>query len=152
VHLERLVKNGFIREVVRGWYISTPHNERQGDSTSWFTSFWGFCSRYLEDRYGENYCISAEQSLVIHAGNHSVPHQLIIRSPKGNNMPTKLLYKTSLFVMKSNLLKKAEIEVKHGVRLVNLPSAIVHCPASMFQTNATDVRAALLIIQEVYKF
>jgi hypothetical protein len=148
VHLERLVKNGFIREVVRGWYISTPHNERQGDSTSWFTSFWGFCSRYLEDRYGENYCISAEQSLVIHAGNHSVPHQLLIRSPKGNNMPTKLLYKTSLFVMKSNLLKKAEIEVKHGVRLVNLPSAIVHCPASMFQTNATDVRAALLIIQD----
>jgi hypothetical protein len=59
VHRERLVEHGFIREVVRGWYIPTPHDEPQGDSTSWFTSFWGFCSRYLEDRYGEDYCISA---------------------------------------------------------------------------------------------
>lgn len=148
VHRERLVKHGFIREVVRGWYIAAPHDEQQGDSTSWFTSFWGFCSRYLEDRYGEDYCVSAEQSLMIHAGNRSVPHQLIIRSPKGNNMPTKLLFNTSLFVMKSTLPNKAEIEVKEGVRLVNLPSAIVHCPISMFQTNATDVRTALLLIQD----
>ncbi|MBK7427975.1 MAG: Fic family protein [Saprospiraceae bacterium] len=148
VHRERLVEHGFIREVVRGWYISSPPDERQGDSTSWYTSFWGFCSRHLEDRYGEDYCISAEQSLVIHAGNHSVPHQLIIRAPKGNNMPTNLLFNTSLFVMKSTLPNKAEIEVKEGVRMVNLPSAIVHCPASMFQTNATDVRTALLLIQD----
>lgn len=148
VHRERLVEHGFIREVVRGWYISSPPDERQGDSTSWYTSFWGFCSRYLEDRYGEDYCISAEQSLVIHAGNHSVPHQLIIRAPKGNNMPTNLLFNTSLFVMKSTLPNKAEIEVKERVRMVNLPSAIVHCPASMFQTNATDVRTALLLIQD----
>ncbi|MEX1000876.1 MAG: Fic family protein [Crocinitomicaceae bacterium] len=148
VHRERLIDHGFIREVVRGWYIAAPHDEGQGDSTSWFTSFWEFCSRYLEDRYGEDYCVSAEQSLVIYAGNHSVPHQLIIRSPKGNNMPTNLLFNTSLFVMKSTLPNKAEIEVKEGVRLVNLPSAIVHCPASMFQTNATDVRTALLRIQD----
>ena len=147
-HRERLVKHGFIREVVRGWYIAAPHDERQGDSTSWFTSFWGFCSRYLDDRYGKDYCVSAEQSLMIHAGNHSVPHQLIIRSPKGNNMPTNLLFNTSLFVMKSTLPNKAEIEVKEGVRLVNLPSAIVHSPISMFQTNATDVRTALLLIQD----
>lgn len=148
VHRERLVRRGFIREVVRGWYIAAPHDEQQGDSTSWFTSFWGFCSRYLEDRYGEDYCVSAEQSLMMHAGNCSVPHQLIIRSPKGNNMPTKLLFNTSLFVMKSTLPNKAEIEVKEGVRLVSLPSAIVHCPISMFQTNATDVRTALLLIQD----
>lgn len=148
VHRERLINHGFIREVVRGWYIAASHDERQGDSTSWFTSFWGFCSRYLEDRYGEDYCISAEQSLVIHAGNHSVPHQLIIRSPKGNNMPTKLLFNTSLFVMKSTLPNKAEIEVKEGIHMVNLPSAIIHCSASVFQTNATDVRTALLLIQD----
>jgi hypothetical protein len=148
VHRERLINHGFIREVVRGWYISAPPDEPQGDSTSWYTSFWGFCSRYLEDRYGKNYCISAEQSLMIHAGNYSVPHQLIIRSPKGNNMPTSLLFNTSLFVMKSTLSNRAEVELKEGIRIVNLPSAIVHCSASMFQTNATDVRSALLLIQD----
>lgn len=148
VHRERLIENGFIREVVRGWYISAPYDEQLGDSSSWFTSFWGFCSRYLEDRYGKDYCISAEQSLAIHAGNHTVPHQLIIRSPKGNNLPTQLLFNTSLFVMKSNLPNKAVIEKKEGVLMVNLPSAIVHCPATMFQTHATDIRTALLQIQD----
>jgi len=56
-HRERLLNKGFIREVVRGWYISAPPDERLGDSTSWFTSFWSFCARYLEDRFSENYCV-----------------------------------------------------------------------------------------------
>lgn len=148
VHRERLLDNGFIREVIRGWYISAPHDEQQGDSTSWFTSFWGFCSKYLNDRYGEDYCISAEQSLLFHAGNNSVPHQLIIRSTKGNNTATNLLFNTSLFVMKSTLPEKAEIEVKEGVRMVNLPHAIIHCQPALFNTNATDVRTALLLIRD----
>lgn len=148
VHRERLVANGFLREVIRGWYTVAPHDEQQGDSTSWFTSFWGFCSRYLEDRYGKDYCISAEQSLLIHAGNTSVPHQLIIRSTKGNNMPVELLFKTSLFVMKSTLPNKVEIEIKEGVRMVNLPSAIIHSQLSLFRTNSTDIRTALLLIRD----
>ncbi|MBW6480904.1 MAG: hypothetical protein K0B37_15850, partial [Bacteroidales bacterium] len=74
-------------------------------------SFWGFCARYLNDRYGENYCISAEQSLLLHTGDHTVPRQLIVRSTKGNNLPTNLLFNTSLFVMKSTLPQKAEIEI-----------------------------------------
>lgn len=148
VHRERLINHGFIKEIVRGWYISIPHDEQQGDSTSWFTSFWGFCSRYLKDRYGEDYCISAEHSLAIHAGNNAVPRQLIIRSSKGNNRSTNLLFNTSLFVMNSTLPNKAEIEVKEGVRMVNLPSAIVHCPPTMFQTKTTDVRTALLLIHD----
>ncbi len=148
VHRERLVSNGFLREVLRGWYISAPHDEQAGDSTSWFTSYWGFCSRYLEARYGEDYCLSAEQSLLIHAGNTSVPHQLIVRSAKGNNLPTNLLFGSSLFVMKSTLPDKAEIEVREGMRIVNLPSSIIHSQASLFRTNGTDARAALLLIRD----
>lgn len=147
-HRERLVSNGFIREVIRGWFITAPHDEQQGDSTSWFTSFWGFCSNYLEDRYGEDYCISAEQSLLIHAGNTSVPHQLIVRSSKGNNLPVELLFNTSLFVIKSNLPDNENVEIKEGVRMFRLPAAIVQSQASLFQTNETDARAALMLIRD----
>lgn len=147
-HRERLLNNGFIREVVRGWYISSPHDERLGNSTSWFTSFWGFCARYLEDRYSEDYCLSAEQSLMLHAGNLAVPNQLIVRSSNGNNTPTNLLFNTSLFVMKSSLPDRAEIELKNGLRIVNLPFSIIHCTPSLFKTNATDVRTALLLIRD----
>ncbi len=148
VHRERLMKNGFIREVLKGWYISAPHDEQQGDSTSWYVSFWRFCSRYLEERYGNDYCVSAEQSLILHASNNSVPNQLIIRSTKGNNLPTDLLFGTSIFVMKSPLPDKAEIEDWNGVRIVNLPSSIVHCTPSFFSKQSTDIRTAMMIIKD----
>ncbi len=148
VHRERLVGNGFIREVLKGWYISTSNKEQLGDSTSWYVSFWRFCARYLEDRYGDDYCISAEQSLMLHAGNNSVPKQLIIRSTKGNNLPTGLLFGTSIFVMKSPLPDKTEFEEWNGVRMVNLPSSIVHCASSFFSNQSTDGRTALMMIKD----
>lgn len=148
VHRERLVKNAFIREVVKGWYIAAPHDGQKGDSTSWFSSFWGFCARYLEDRYGDDYCISAEQSLMLHAGNNSVPTQLIIRSSKGNNLPTSLLFGTSLFVMKSTLPNVAEIEMLNGVRTVNLASSIVHSTPSVFTKQPIEARTALMMIKD----
>lgn len=148
VHRERLVANGFIKEVIKGWYIASPHNEQQGDSTSWFTSFWEFCSRYLEDRYGEDYCVSAEQSLMLHSGNTVVPTQLIIRSTKGNNSQTSLLFGTSIFVMKSSLPVVAEIEVKNGIRMVNLASSIIYSTPSIFTGQSIDSRTALMMIQD----
>ncbi len=148
VYRERLVENGFIRKVLKGWYISAPYGEHKGDSTSWYVSFWGFCARYLENRYGDDYCISAEQSLMLHAGNNSVPRQLIIRSTKGNNLPTGLLFGTSIFIMKSPLPDKAAIEHWNGVRMVNLPSSIVHCASSFFSKQSTDGRTALMMIKD----
>ena len=148
VHRERLIVHGFIREVLKGWYIATPHEERAGDSTTWYISFWGFCSRYLEDRYGEDYCISAEQSLLFHAGNEAVPKQLIIRSTTGNNLPTDLLHGTSIFVMKSPLPNKATIETWQGLRIVNLYSSLVHCTPSFFSRHPIDARTALSMVKD----
>jgi len=148
VHRERLIHNGFIKEVVKGWYISTPYDEQQGDSTSWVTSFWEFCARYLEDRYGEDYCISAEQSLMLHSGNTVVPTQLIIRSTIGNNSKTPLLFGTSIFSMKSPLPDVAEIEIKNGIRMVSLASSIIYSTPSIFTRQPIDARTALMMIKD----
>lgn len=146
MHRERLLKNGFIREVIKGWYLAIPANEQQGDSTSWYASYWHFCAGYLADRYGDAYCISAEQSLKIHAGNRTVPQQLIIRSVKGPNGITSLSYNTTLFTMKSTLPATAEIQMIDGVRLLTLPSSLINCSPNMFIKNAIDVRTALTLI------
>ncbi len=51
-HRERLSKNGFLQEVMKGWYIpASPHEER-GETTSWYASFWDFCASYLSERFG----------------------------------------------------------------------------------------------------
>jgi len=148
VHKERLLEQGFIREVFKGWYISVPPDEKKGDSTSWYTSYWDFCSRYLQDRYGEDYCVSADQSLLIHTGNDAVPHQLIIRSTKGNNGLTALLFSTTLFTMKSPLSPLETVEIHKGLRVLNLPSAIVYCSPSLFISNSIAVRTAYSLITD----
>ena len=148
VHRERLLKNKFLREVMKGWYLSVPSDEQQGDSTSWYASYWPFCSEYLNDRYGDSYCISAEQSLQIHSGNWTVPQQLIIRSSEGPNGNTPLLFNTSLFTMKSSLPNAAEIKEIEGVRMLTLPSSLIHCSPAMFKKNPTDTRTALAMIRD----
>lgn len=145
---ERLLEHGFIKEVMQGWYIIVPPDEQKGDSTSWYASYWSFCARYLENRFGQDYCISAEQSLQIHAGNTTVPQQLIIRTIKGTNAITPLIHGTSLFSMKSTLPNKAEIEIKDNIRTLNLASSLVNCTPTMFKQNSIEMRTALAMIQD----
>ena len=38
-HRERLVKSGFIKEVMKGWYIPARPEEPAGESTAWYASF-----------------------------------------------------------------------------------------------------------------
>lgn len=147
-HRERLTKNGFLREVAKGWYIAGNPNENFGDSTSWYTSYWQFCSRYLKDKYDDEYCISAEQSILIHSGHNTVPSQLIIRSPKAPNKNIPLLYNTSLFEMKSSLPNIAEIIEVNGIRILTLTSALINCSPTMFEKNPTDLRAVLALIPD----
>ena len=148
INRERLSDNGFIRQIIQGWYIIVPPDEQQGDSTSWYANYWNFCTRYLADRYGDSYCISAEQSLLLHAGNQTVPHQLIIRATNGTNSSTALPHGTSLFTMKSTLPEKAEIIEHEGVRMLTLASAFVNCSPTVFTGNTTDVRTALAMVPD----
>jgi hypothetical protein len=147
-HRDRLTANGFIREVIRGWYIAVNPEESKGNSTSWFTSYWAVCSRFLEDRYGEDYCVSAEQSLLLHSGNEVVPSQMIIRSIKGKNNSTPLLFNTSLFSMKSPLSELESVEVKNGLRILSLPASIIYSSPSIYVSNPIDVRTSLSMIND----
>ena len=74
-HRERLLKSGFLQEVMKGWYVSaSPHDDR-GETTAWYASFWDFCASYLTERFGDAWCIGPERSLSLHAGNRAVPPQ-----------------------------------------------------------------------------
>ncbi|HYM93164.1 MAG TPA: Fic family protein, partial [Chitinophagaceae bacterium] len=148
VHRERLLKNGYLKEVTKGWYIATPSHEHPGDSTSWYASYWHFCAAYLANRYGEDYFISPEQSLQIHTGNWTVPQQLIIRSIRNANHSTPLPYETSLWHWKSPIPKAAKFITLEGIRMFSLPSALVYSTPTVFIKNPTDVRIALSMIRD----
>ena len=146
-HKDRLLKNGFISEVYSGWFIISSPENKEGDSTSWYSSYWKFCAQYLNYKYKNQWCMSAEQSLMIHAGNWTVPNQLIIKSPKANNFKTDLPFDTSLFHMKSKLPLKSEVEVLYGLNVLSLSSALVNASSNTYLQNATDMRTALSLVK-----
>ncbi len=148
VHRERLLKRGFIREVIRGWYIPAMPDEKPGDSTSWYTSFWDFCAAYLSERFDKSWCLSPEQSLSLHIGDKTVPQQLLVRSPKGNNKPTAFLHNTSIFDVRLNMPDVEHIENLEGLNIYSLPSALIYCSANQFQIKPIRMRTALSMVTD----
>jgi hypothetical protein len=131
-NLPSLVKNGFLQEVMKGWYIPARPDEATGESTAWYASFWGFCAAYLKERFGANWSLSPEQSLLLHAGNMSVPRQLLVRSPMARNKITTLPHDTSLLDTRAALPEVGQIAEKDGLRLFSVPTGLVSCRSGFF--------------------
>lgn len=147
-HRERLIRTGFLQEIMKGWYIPCGVHETPGDSTAWYTSYWNFCSAYLNKRFKKEWCLSPEQSLSLHAGNWTVPQKLLVRSPKGNNKITPLPHKTSLLDARYVMPDLKEVEILNSMRVYSLPAALIHCSPKYFLQNPTDIRTTLSLIRD----
>lgn len=146
VHRQRLIKNGFLQEVMKGWYVSTRPDQPPGETTAWFSSFWFFVADYLSDRFGDEWCLSPEQSLSFQVGNRVVPVQLVVRSNKAKNNNTPLPHRTSILDVRLAMPPKQLIEQKDGINVYSLAAGVIFCSPSMFRQNPTDIRAALAAI------
>ncbi len=146
---ERLVRNGFLLPVMKGWYIAGSPEEGPGDSTTWYSSFWGFCTDYLRFRFDADWYLSPEQSLSLHAGNRSVPRQLLVRAPKGRNNVTILPHGTSVLEVRSTVPDIADIVELEGMRVFSLPAALVACSARFFGQSPVDARTTLALVHDV---
>jgi fido (protein-threonine AMPylation protein) len=143
-HRERLVQNGFLKELIKGWLISSSLSARAGDSTPWYASFWEFCARYCNDRFGNEWHLSPEQSLLLHAENTVIPTQVVVYSPKGTNHTIELLFGTSLYDLKqADMPAEADVVVRNGVRLFSPAAALVKVPEAFFTRNPIETQVAL---------
>ncbi len=147
-HRERLLANGFLQEVIKGWYIPSKPDEKKGETTAWYASFWSFCASYLNERFHSAWCLSPEQSLLLHAENWTVPQQLLVRTPHGTNHNMQLLHDTSLFQLRLNLPSTEHIELKNGLRLYTIPSALIYCSPKFFSQHSTEARAILAMFND----
>jgi len=145
---ERLMRSGFLQPVIKGWYIPARPGESAGESTAWYASFWDFCGSYLTARFGEDWCLSPEQSIALHAGNRAVPRQLLVRARKGDNKVTTLPYDTSLLSVRYTMPDKKDTETVNGLRLYALGPALIDCSPRYFGQNETDTRTALSLITD----
>ena len=145
-HRERLVKAGFLTQVMKGWYVPSRPDENIGGSTAWYTSYWGFCAQYLSDRFGDDWSLSPEQSLILHAGDTTVPAQLLIRATKAGNSRTDLPHNTSLFETRATIASDETLEIVDGLRLFSVEDALILVRESFFRNHPTEARTALAMM------
>ncbi|MFK8273916.1 Fic family protein [Capnocytophaga canimorsus] len=148
-HLTRLVKNGFLQEVMKGWYVSSRPDSTSGDTTNWYTSYWLFISKYANTRFGDEWCLSADQSLAFYSGNRTVPKQVIVRTSKGTSNIENLLHDTSILYFKASIANPIYKEPQLGLHLYSLPEALIECSPDFFRSNSIAARTCLSMVSDV---
>lgn len=147
-HTERLVDSGYLKMVIKGWYIPCyPGSE--GDSTVWYVSYWYFIVAYLNSKFGDKWCLSPELSLYFYSGKSVVPQQLIVRSDAAANNILQLPFGTSLLDIKASLPPSVEVESHYGVHLYPLAYALLMSAPDYYRRNALEARTCLASVRDV---
>lgn len=149
VHRARLLQQRFLQEVMRGWLICADPDGRPGDSTPWFASLCEFCARYCETRFGDDWHLGAEQSLMLHAENTVVPTQVLIYSSRGSNNNVSLLFGTSLYDFKEKALpSRTELVMRDDLRLFSLEAGLVRVPPAFFTRSPIEAQVCLSAVRD----
>lgn len=145
---ERLLKNGFVREIIKGWLMSTGPAAGEGDTTPWYASFWEFCGAYCNHRFDTDWHLSPEQSLLLHAEATAIPSQVVIYSPKGGNNTVHLPFGTSLYDLRQkDMPPVADLVERHGLRLYAPEAALIKVPEAFFQRAPVEAQVALASVR-----
>ncbi len=141
---ESLVKNGFLRPIVKGWYMPCRPGEDTGDSTPWYAAMRDFIRGYCTERFGDQWHVSAEYSLFLHTGKTITPQQVVIHSPLGQNGLLKLPDNCSILDYKAkDFTPVAKIQLVEQIRVLSLPMALIRVPEAFFTTYPQDAQIAL---------
>ena len=157
-HLTLLKKEGFLKPIVKGWYLldaDLSHSDT-GESVLWHESYWVFVGQYLTEMVGDDYILSAEQSLDLHTGNNVLPSQLLIGNAKKANRVVPLPRGLSLSLYTATEIPKKP-DVHDGVNIYPLEMALIKAGPSYFRRQMQEIALALgaanhrLILQQLLK-
>ena len=148
-HRERLKKNGFLNDIISGWLVVTRPHDRPYCSTFWYSSFWEFCCRYCQDRFGEDWCFSATQSIFLHAESTYIPTQIVLWSPRGSGNYTQLPFSTSLYDLKKDLPEAEDLITRDRLRLLSAEAALTQIPEVFFATYPAEAQIVLSSLKSI---
>ncbi len=144
VHRERLIAGGFLQPIVRGWVVASDPAADPGDTTPWFSSFWEFCAAYCAERFGDDWHLSADQSLMLHAGNTTVPRQILVYSSRGSNNVLELPFQTTLIDTRETARPpETDIATADGLRVFRVEAGLIRSGERFFQQHPIDARTVL---------
>lgn len=151
-----LLDAGFLRPVIKGWFVCSNPSESPGDSTAWFSSFWAFVAAYLRHRFGDRYCLSPEASVLLHTGSFLPPKKLVVVIEDNVTDVVRLPFDTSLMIYPDpkRLPRKAasSADVTDGLHVWPVAPALCRCGPQFFKAQRREVEIAMAMVRDVSEF
>jgi hypothetical protein len=149
VHRIVLVEQGFLRPVIKGWYITANPGDQDGDATAWNANYWTFLSGYLNKRFKKNYCLNAEASLLLHTGSTLVPGQITVVSIAGGTSIIDLPFGTSMLIYPAGKNFPSGITETKNLQVLTLAEALCRLAPKSFIHHAREAEIALRMITDI---
>jgi fido (protein-threonine AMPylation protein) len=147
-HRSILVEEGFLRPVMKGWYVCCNPSDNYGDSTAWYASFWSFLSGYLDKRFGKRYCLNTEASALLHTRCTVIPRQIAVITKEGGTSTLNLPHDTSVLIYTDEKnVPNNRIEV-NGLQVIPLPEVLCRLGPQFFKYNPREAEIALNLIRD----
>ncbi len=103
-----------------------------------------FIADYARERFGDRWHVNPEQSILLRSGERTLPKQVQLWATGGTNQTVQLPHGCSLFIYKAaKLLPSSAVQDCGGLRLAELPAALVAASPTLFAQNAMAAQIAL---------
>jgi len=146
-HRERLVRSGYLQEIIKGWYLPTqPEGGRaaSGSTLAWFAGMRDFIVGYCNARFSGAWHLNPELSLRLATGERTLPRQLQVWTSAGNNQQVPLPLGYSLFIYRAPKLLSSRPDADNaGLRLADMDEALISVAPSFFALQADTAKIAL---------
>lgn len=114
------------------------------DTTPWYASFWEFCARYASQRFGAEWYLAPEQSLLLLTENSTLPRQVVVCSPHASNNRLDLPFGTSLYDLKVPSLPPAIcLTTRDQLRLCSSLGVLLNVSESAYRNHPLELRIIL---------
>jgi Fic family protein len=145
VHRERLLRAGFLKLVIKGWYLANNPEDADGDSTHWYANMEAFVAAYATSRFGRDWQLGAELSVLKHSGHTSIAKQLQIQAPAADNQPQPLPFDCSVFFYRipAAQLVPGRVPDASGMLLMPLPDALIRLSPTFFAQHEMSAQIAM---------
>ncbi len=145
----RLVNAGWLAPIVRGWYLSSLPDLKDGETTTWHANWKEFVARYARKRFGDQWHLSPEISLLVQTAMPVVSRQVIIYTRVGHNNVTPLLHGWSVIDYRTPALAPdTEIVDQTGLRLLSIPYALTEVSENFFRSQKASAEIALSLLPD----
>jgi hypothetical protein len=138
-----LTARGSLLEVIKGWYLLAPPGVKNGETTLWHGNFWNFLNEYLKDRFGADYCLTAETSLDLWGGKTQTPLQVIVMTKGGGAGKTDLAFGTSLMIYRDQQRFPDAPSEFEGLNVMSPGMALAKVSPTYYQKD--DITAQIVL-------